>query len=136
VFLARFTGAGDYVEGRHYGDNLEQLATSIVVDEAGAITIGGSFIKSIDFGLPAPLLTTTGVFGDADAFLAHLDADFSPRWQLSLGSASPDGTSLLARFCDGSPLALGNFGGDAKLSNGESLESFGSNAPWLMRLAP
>jgi hypothetical protein len=136
VFLARFSGDGDYVDGRHYGDNLEQLGTSIVVDDAGAITIGGTFIKSVAFGLPEPLVTTTGAFGDVDAFVAHFGADFSARWQLSLGSAQPDATSFLTRFCDGSPLVLGNFGGDAKLSNGDSLESFGANAPWLTRLVP
>ena len=136
VFLARFDGQGNYVEGRAYGDGFDQRGTNVIVDDQGRITIGGRFSRSIDFGGTAQLVTTTNTYGDYDAFIVQLDSSLSAAWQFTLGSSGDETVVGLVKLCDGSAIAAGEYGAEATLLDGTTVPAHGGKDLWLSRLAP
>jgi hypothetical protein len=136
VFVARFDAAGNYVEGRSYGDHLDQRGHAVALDEQGRITLAGRFTRTIDFGA-GELETTTRFYGDFDAFLVQLDASFSVNWQLALGSTEHDAALRLGLFCDGAPVVAGEYGEEATLStSGQLVGHHGGRDLWLGRVVP
>ncbi len=75
---------GAVLWSRRYGGGSVQVAESVSIDSQKRITVGGTFIDTIDIGLAPPM---TEFSGFANAFLFQLDADGAPVWQLELGDA-------------------------------------------------
>lgn len=137
VFVARFDAGGEHLASARFGDSWDQQSTSLTLDDAGHLTLGGRFTREIDFGGAEPLVTVTGNYGDYDAFVVALDGSLTAVWQTSLGSSANDTTAALARRCDGSLLATGDYGAEATLASSSTLvPSHGGQDLWIARWAP
>ncbi len=67
IFLVKYSGAGSYEWGQQFGDDMDQIATSLATDGLGAVYVTGAFSGSADFGGGA--LTSAG---GSDVYLAKM----------------------------------------------------------------
>lgn len=114
AYVARLDSDAQWLWARRYGDNHEQNAEHVHVDESGAITLSGRFASSIDLGGGT---MTTGKLEEEwfpgsyywriDTFVAGLSADGEHQWSTALQrddastwlwsfDRGPDGTLALA----------------------------------------
>ncbi|WP_437321070.1 hypothetical protein [Sorangium sp. So ce385] len=127
VFVARLDAAGGHVWSKSFGRSGAVQSSTLALDAAGNIALGGSFHDVVDFGggpLRAAGSPELGVA--SDVFVASLGPDGEHRWSHRLGSAageSPGGTVV-----DGASnvVSLGSigetfqFGGDTLTSDGDA----------------
>jgi hypothetical protein len=104
VVVASLTPDGQPRWARRFGEDGEDVATSVAVDPAGNVVVAGWFERSVDFGA-GPLTAR----GGKDAFVAKLDAAGTTRWARALGDRQNDKVRGLAVAAEGDVYAAGLF---------------------------
>ena len=69
VFLAKLNIYGDHVYSKRWGDAQLQAPFAAGIDGDGNLLIAGSFMGTLDFGGPSPLISA----GDSDVFIAKFE---------------------------------------------------------------
>jgi hypothetical protein len=69
VFLAKLNIYGDPVYSKRWGDVALQAPFAAGIDGDGSLLVAGSFMGTLDFGGPSPLVSA----GDSDAFIAKFE---------------------------------------------------------------
>jgi hypothetical protein len=118
MLLARFDAAGQHLTSRAipYGPDLYGGPAEVKVLPSGEAWIAGWFEPSIDLGagaLPAA--------GGPDGFVAKLDANLLPTYQLRFGDGSQQMGMGLAIDAQQRPVVSGKFEGTIDLCGGNSL---------------
>jgi hypothetical protein len=113
VFLAKFDPAGTPLWSQRFGDQFDQQALGLAVDEPGNIAITGSLAGTINFG--GGSLTSSG---DYDIFLAKFDPSGAPLWGKRFGDLKTQWGRALAIDHTGSVVVTGDFSGSADFGEG------------------
>ena len=96
-FLVKFDMDGNYLWGRAYGNQYDNLCNAIAYDPlSDAIIIGGSTVSSIDFDGIEVFFS----FGLSDAFLYKLGTDGTPLWANDGNSESNQAETLTDMVVD------------------------------------
>ena len=108
VYVAKLAGDGTYIT--HKKGNAAAMTgcvgTSVAADDAGNVTVFGSFSGSIDFGAQPATSTPMGY----DTFLVKLKADdWTPVWTKPFGKGGHQYGWGLTVAGDGSSVAVGAF---------------------------
>jgi hypothetical protein len=126
AFVVKLDAAsGNVLWAKKAGATNHAAAQGVVVDEQGAIAVGGHFRGNIDFGAG----TTQGIFAD-DGFVAKLDASGKPLWVKGFGGDGNDRVLAIALGPAGRLVAAGHtlsargidFGG-GRISSGAGVEA-------------
>ena len=103
IALWKLDANGDTVWGRVLGgddadpaQNSDQWASTVAVDPAGDIVIGGAFSRSVRFGKSAGQHVITGSPTDLDAFVAKLSPAGDPLWEKAFGDLGDQEVKSLA----------------------------------------
>lgn len=115
IFVAKYTGAGAEVWAHKlgsYSSSIFDTGTGIATDSAGNVFVGGVFQSPIAAFGPATFTN----FGNADMFLAKLDAAGVLQWARQAGGAGEDTASGVAVAADGSAYLVGAVAGNATFS--------------------
>lgn len=98
------TGALDWV--RSFPSTYRSAASSIAIDSAGNLAVGGSFSGSVDFD---PSLGTAVLVsqGQSDGYIARFDAAGGYLWSEALGGLGEDSVRDVAVDAFGSVVAVG-----------------------------
>jgi hypothetical protein len=72
VVVAKFDASYRLVYGKEFGDVAYQRVDGMGVDPAGNVYLGGTFVGTLDFGGPSPLVAPSSPFRTA-VYLAKLD---------------------------------------------------------------
>ncbi|KYF85604.1 hypothetical protein BE20_46140 [Sorangium cellulosum] len=128
VFVARLDAAGGHVWSKSFGRSGAVQSSTLALDAAGNIALGGSFDVVVDFGGgPLRAAGPSGAAGASDIFVASLGPDGEHRWSQRLGSVAgehPGGTVVDGA---GNVVSLGSigqtfqFGGDTLTSDGDAV---------------
>ncbi|MBD3161221.1 MAG: hypothetical protein GF346_03430, partial [Candidatus Eisenbacteria bacterium] len=105
---------------RSFGDDAEDSAGSVVVDDEGNLFITGWFRGSIDFG-GGPLISA----GTRDIYLAKLDANGNHIWSRRFGDADHQIAVTLAVNSLGQPVIAGSFMGSVDFGLGNHTSAGG-----------
>ena len=105
IGVIKLDPSGKHVWSRRFGGQLDELAVSLAVDDAGNAILTGSFDDVLDFGDGAPLHTA----GRSDVFVAKLGPDGSTRWAQKLGDTDEDIGAAVAVDAYGNVYAAGWF---------------------------
>lgn len=107
AFLAKYAPDGTLTWVKTAGGDYDEVAWSLVLDNAGKVYITGEYNASADFD-GTQLITS----GNADIFVACYDAAGTMQWVKSAGGALIDRARGIG--CDGSNVYItGQFGGTA-----------------------
>ena len=129
IFVAKYDNAGTELWARKagsYSGGNQDTGTGIATDSAGNVFVTGVFYSPVAaFG--ASMFTN---FGNADVFLAKLDAAGTLLWSRQAGGAAQDEAGGGAAAADGSVYLVGATGGSATFSgsNVTSLAGAASDA--------
>lgn len=108
VWIAKLDGAtGNGVASVAFGNATGQSnPTSLAVDPAGKLLVGGSFTPALPLGS-----TTLSTAGGTDGFVAKLDptAGLAPIWAVRLGGTGADAVNGVATTSTGDVLVTGLF---------------------------
>jgi hypothetical protein len=85
VFVARYDKTGAYKWAKTFGNGQANTAVGVAIDSTGSVAVGGVLRGSLNFG--GGVLSS---LGDADVFLAELDAGGKHKWSKSFGVAMQD----------------------------------------------
>jgi hypothetical protein len=107
------TCTGAHRWSKRVGDTADQQGFGIAVDGAGDVLVTGAFRGTIDFG-QGPLTSE----GDADVFVAKLDAAGKALWSKRFGEASNQVGFGIAADGAGNVLLSGYFQGSIDFGNG------------------
>lgn len=113
AFVAKFAPTGEHAWSFHFGDDTEQDARAVAVDDDGNVYVGGSFQGTIDPG-NGPLVSA----GSSDVFLAKLDPDGAALWAASWGDAKEQKLSAIAVDPQGRVTTSGHFVGALDFGGG------------------
>ncbi len=131
AFVAKYDPAGNHIWSKRYGAADVQSATTVAIDAAGNIAIGGTLIGAADFG--GGLMTAT----DIDLFGLKLDPNgnhlWSKRFDQALGS-QPDVTQV-AIDSAGNVAFTGYFFASIDLGGG-TLTSAGNADVFVVKFGP
>jgi hypothetical protein len=86
VYVAKFDANGNHLWSKRFGDALPQLLYSAAVDGQGSVILSGYFEGTIDFG--GGPLTSVGILGVYDLFVAKLDAGGNHVWSKRFGDTT------------------------------------------------
>lgn len=124
-------GGVDALWSVRFGDATTQRVADVAVSPVdGRITVVGSFLGALDFGLGAPLVSA----GDYDIFVATLSADGKPLWAVRFGGAGPDKANSVAISNNENPVVVGEFASTIVLPN-KTLTSAGGNDVFVLKLS-
>lgn len=95
IFITKINVDGSYgwtktIDGASFAEG-----SSVAVDAAGNVYIGGSFIGTLDFD-PGPGVATRTTVGLEDAFVVKLTPNGTFAWAAAIGSTGRDSTIALA----------------------------------------
>ena len=130
LFLARFDGAGRHVWSKSIGNAFEEVAGGLAIDQAGGLAVTGSFDKELDF-----LGTKLTAVGEADAFVARIDADGKLLWAKAVGGDREDIGQAVTVDRAGNVIATGWFETTIDLGAG-IFTSKGYRDGWVVKLSP
>ncbi|HEU5060567.1 MAG TPA: hypothetical protein VFU21_28745, partial [Kofleriaceae bacterium] len=105
IGVIKLDPSGKHVWSRRFGGQLDELAVSLAVDDAGNAVLTGSFDDVLDFGDGAPLHTA----GRSDVFVAKLGPDGATLWAQKLGNTDEDIGAAVAVDAYGNVYAAGWF---------------------------
>jgi hypothetical protein len=107
IFLAKLDAAGAPIWSKSFGSlTTPAVGTSVAVDSAGDILLAGYFRGTLDLGGPSLVSQ-----GDADVFVAKLDAAGTPLWSLAFGGTGADRSFSVAVDQAGAVFVAGAFHG-------------------------
>lgn len=102
IFVASLDANAKHLFSRSFGGSAFDRATSVAVDRAGQVFVGGSFSGTLsDLGLDSA--------GDRDALVLALHADGEPAWRIGFGRHEEDEVTAVAIDGAGAVVAVGHF---------------------------
>jgi hypothetical protein len=113
IFVVKVTPAGSVSWGKRYGDAGFQRAVAVTFDPAGNIGFTGRFFSTLDLG--GGVMTSAG---DADLFVAELDAAGNHLWSKRYGDLQYQGGYGIAADAFGDLYITGRFAGLLALESG------------------
>ena len=113
VVLARFTGDGEHLWSRRYGDPGHQEVRAAAEMPDGGLVIAGHLEGELDLGG-----TTIASAGQADAFVARLSGDGSLLWAQRFGDNFMQHARTVNVGADGRILVTGHFVSSIDLGGG------------------
>ena len=131
VVLAKYDANGDPLWAQNFGNAFNDVAGGLTVDPSGAVTMVGSFDKSVSFG-PGDEHTS---LGEADAFIARFTADGALLWARSYGADREDIAYGVAADAAGNTVAVGWFQGSVDFGTGAQV-SKGNKDVFALKLDP
>lgn len=108
------THAVTYQWSQRYGDNVDQIPTSVGLDNTGNVILIGEFSGSIDFGNGALTCPTPAPC----AYLAKVDNLGNPLWSRVLGDTLEKFTNTLAVDDSGAVMIASDFKGTVDMGGG------------------
>ncbi|WP_437976034.1 SBBP repeat-containing protein [Sorangium sp. So ce295] len=130
--VAAFNADGKHLWNRLYGDDEDQGALGVAVDQAGNVIVVGEFESAIDFGAPSPRLQS---LGGNDAFFAKLAPNGDTAWAKSFGDAAEQRARAVAVDALGAIALTGSFSGRIDLGGDPMMSSGGPDA-FVAKLQP
>jgi outer membrane protein assembly factor BamB len=131
MFVAKLGPAGNTLWNRRFGDQSEQLGTSVAVDPGGGALAAGVFMGAVDLG--GETLTSAG---SLDGFVVKLSADTGSRlWSKQLSGPADERVDSVAVYPNGDVLIAGSFMSASVEVGGEPLTSAGGADIFMARLA-
>jgi hypothetical protein len=122
------TTEGEYRWATRFGGHNDELALGLAIDPAGSIAVTGSLDSSFEFAGQ-----TVKSRGLADAYVASLAADGTPRWIRTFGSKESDIAAGVTSDPHGNLYAVGWFWYRVDFGAGE-LESAGRKDAFVLAL--
>lgn len=153
VLLSKFDANGNFIWAKSFGGENDDIPSSIVMDAAGNIYLGGTFQKTVDFD-PGPGITSVLADGGnfytdiSDAFVSKFTASGDFVWVRTIGAANipgdltPEVIKDLALDDSGNLYVLGKFAGaDIDIDPGAAVVPLASAIPngrnsFLLKLDP
>jgi len=121
ISMVKLSSAGAHLWSKSFGDAVEDRVTSIVVDGANAVSIGGQFAGTLD--LDGEGFTSAG---QTDGFVARFDGDGVIQFADSFGDIMADRGAVSVDGANN--LALGaSFGGGIDLGGGTAQSAGGED---------
>jgi len=114
IVLAKYDLNGDHVWSERYGNAFEEGASGVVVDQAGNITMVGSFDRSISFGEGDDHQS----LGEADIFVAHFSNAGKLLWARTWGADRVDAAAAVGVDSAGNTITTGWFEGSVDFGKG------------------
>lgn len=121
---------------RRLGGKMPDRVSTIAVDAAQNVLVGGSFFDKIDFAAPDMIMDKCSDLssnGGTDAFLAKFSAGGTCSWALSFGSAQADEITSIAVDSDNNILATGYMQGSINLGPNCMMVSAGDRDAFLVK---
>ncbi|WP_437570729.1 SBBP repeat-containing protein [Sorangium sp. So ce542] len=128
--VAAFDREGKPRWSRQFGNQEDQKALGVAVDQAGNVVVVGEFARSID--LDSRHLESRG---DRDAFLAKFTPDGATVWAISFGDSMAQSAADVAVGALGVIALTGDFEGSIDLG-GAPLASVGGADAFVAKLQP
>ena len=129
IVLAKYDLNGDHVWSQQIGNAFEEGASGIAVDQAGNVTMCGSYDRNISFG---PGDDHTAV-GESDIFIASYANDGKLKWARTWGADRVDAASGVVADAAGNTTTIGWFEGKVDFGKGE-LASKGNKDVFAVKL--
>lgn len=127
VYVLRFdAGSGDVLDSNSFGQAGNASPKDLAVDDSGNVYLAGWF----DGAIPLDIVHNTA--GDADAFVAKLNAALEPQWSISAGDALKQSAVSVAVDGSGNVVVGGYHRGTIDLGGG-GLTSPADRDAWLAR---
>ncbi|MBI4705677.1 MAG: hypothetical protein HY744_31685 [Deltaproteobacteria bacterium] len=123
--MAKLDADGNELWSKRFGDELEQSALGVAVDEAGNVFVTGEFAGTIDWGGPEGPLASAG---GTDIFLAKLDPDGEPLWGRRFGGKGADRSRAVAADPFGNVVLAGDSDGALDFGGGPLAAAGGADA--------
>ena len=114
IVLAKYDLNGDHVWSERYGNNFEEGASGVAVDQAGNVTMVGSFDHSISFGAGDD---HTAV-GESDIFVASFTNAGKLKWARAWGADRNDAAAAVVADAAGNTVTTGWFEGTVDFGKG------------------
>jgi hypothetical protein len=129
IVLAKYDLNGDHLWSERYGNAFEEGAAGLAVDQAGNVTMVGSFDRNISFG--------TGddhtAVGESDIFVASFANDGKFKWARTYGADRVDAAAAVAADAAGNVVVIGWFEGSVDFGKG-ALASKGNKDVFALKL--
>ena len=106
AYVLKLDAAGALAWVRSFPSTFRSAASSVAVDAAGNLVVGGSFSGAVDFD-PALGTATLVAQGSSDGFVARFDAAGGYLWSERFGGLGEDAVRDVAVDAAGSVLAVG-----------------------------
>jgi hypothetical protein len=133
VFVAKYDSDGALLWARRAGSASSDVATSVVVDSAGNVIVGGSFSATANFG--GSNLTSNG---STDAFVWKLDGAGNTVWARAFGGTAVDEVTSVDVQPNGDVVLTGYFSSTVDFDPGpgtQNLTSAGSTDVFVTRMS-
>jgi hypothetical protein len=132
VFVAKLDPQGAHLYSRGFGDDVNQVASSVAVDASGSALVTGWF-EGILNASPGKIVAS---LGGRDVFILKLDASGEPAWVRSFGGAgaSQEGAAV-AVTASGDVVVTGSFDESLAAGQGPSLTSEGGLDIFVAKLS-
>lgn len=127
IFIASYTADGVHRWSSRFGDDRQDLAQDVAMDDDGNVTVVGTFDGSVDFGGGA---LAAGVWWDN--FVASFDQAGLHRWSRTFSGGSMDSCVGIEVSPDGDAVITGCLGGWGDFGGG-LLEGAGGTDVFLVR---
>src|SRR5690606_17552592 len=114
IFIAKYDGAGNYVDAAVFGDAADQFAAAVAVDSEDTIWVTGGMVGNVDFG--GGTRSATGPF--PDVFVARFDSELGHLYSDTFGSAGTDIGHAVAVDSSDNVILTGQFQGSIDFGNG------------------
>jgi hypothetical protein len=131
VVLAKYDANGDHLWSQGFGNAFNDVAGGLTVDPAGAVTMVGSFDRSVSFGPDDDHASA----GEADAFIARFTGDGKLVWARSYGADREDIAFGVASDAAGNTVTTGWFQGSVDFGSG-AIASKGNKDVFALKLDP
>src|SRR6185436_6626619 len=129
IVLAKYDLNGDHVWSVQIGNNFEEGASGIAVDQAGNVTMAGSFDQTISFG-PGDEHQSKG---ESDIFITSYTSDGKLKWARTWGADRADAASGVVADAAGNTTTTGWFEGKVDFGKGD-MESKGNKDVFVVKL--
>lgn len=128
-YIAKYDGNGNLLWVNTLGGDVDDVAWSLTMDNAGKIYVGGEYNAYAVFG-PYSLLATPG--GNADIFVACYDAAGTAMWAKGAGGALIDRARGIG--CDGTNIYITGQFGSAATFGGQTMTAVDSSDVFISAL--
>jgi hypothetical protein len=129
LVLAKYDLNGDHVWSERYGNNFEEGASGVAVDQAGNVTMVGSFDKTISFGEGDDHTAA----GESDIFVASYTNAGKLKWARTWGNDRVDAAGAVVADAAGNTTTIGWFEGKIDFGKG-AVESAGNKDVFAVKL--
>lgn len=131
VFVAKFGATGNHLWSKRFGDDFQQLATSVAIDQPGNVVVGGFYNGSINFGIAGH----SWEGGISDGFITKLSSSGNEQWTVAAAGPALEVCASVAVDSGGNIFATGYFTNTVTF-NFTTLTTTGGLDIFLVTLAP